>query len=115
MMNIVNKLTNSRLVAMVFIAISLSLSGNALGQGANMESTYNKTLTLALEADKKVKSLEAQWTTVPKLLKKAKAAANKKDYARANKFATEALKHAELGIEQAEKQAVSWVNSVPRK
>ena len=114
-MNIFTKFMNSRLAAVVFIAASFGISGSALGHGSNMESTYNQTLTQALEANKKVKLLEAQWTTVPKLLKKAKAAADKKDYAKANKFAAEALKHAELGIEQAEQQAVRWVNSVPHK
>ena len=113
-MNVFTKFTNSRLVAMVFIVISFGISGNALGYGGNMESTYNQTLTSALEANKKAELLEAQWTTVPKLLKKAKAAAKKKDYARANKFAAEALKHAELGVEQSKQQAVRWINSVPR-
>lgn len=114
MMNIFAQLTKSRLIAMVFMAASLGICGNAFAGDANMESTYNQTLKLALQADKKAKSLEAQWTTVPKLLKKAKSAANKKDYARANKFAAEALKHAKLGLEQAEQQTTRWVNTVPR-
>lgn len=115
MMNIFTKLRNSSLVAMVFIVTSLGISSNALGMGANMESTYNQTLTLALAANKKVKSMEGQWTTVPKLLKKAKAAAKKKDFSKANKFASEALKQAKLGIEQVKQQEVRWVNSVPRR
>ena len=114
MNNIYAQLTKNRLIAMLFIAASLVLCGNAFAGNANTKSAYNQTLALALKADEKAKSLEAQWTTVPPLLKKAKDAANKKDYVRANKYAAEALKHAELGIEQAEQQAQRWVNSVPR-
>ena len=114
MMKIFTQISNSHLFAIVLISASLGICSHAYSHGASMESTYNQTLTLALQANEKVKLLEAQWTTVPILLKKAKDAANKKDYASAHKFAAEALKHAELGIEQAEQQAQRWVNSVPR-
>lgn len=114
MMNIFVQFTKSRSIAMVFMAASLCICGNTFAGDANTESAYKQTLTLALQASEKAKSLEAQWTTVPDLLKKAEGAAGKKDYASANKFAVEALKQAELGIEQAEQQAQRWVNAVPR-
>jgi hypothetical protein len=114
MINKHKKITNNCLIVTVFMTAWLGLCGSAFAQGENMESSYKQTLGLALQANEKVMVLEHQWTTVPVLLKQAEDAAGEKDFARANEFAAEALKHAELGIEQAEQQGQRWVNAVPR-
>lgn len=114
MINKYIQLPKKSLTVTVVMTAWLGLCSNAFAHGENIESTYKETLKLALQANEKVLLLEHQWTTVPELLERAKDAAERKDFAHANEYAAEALKHAELGIEQAQQEAQRWVNSVPR-
>lgn len=103
--------------AAVFISACSSQqvsSDSTVAASASPESAYAELMQQANQANDKVVALQYQWTTVPKLLSKAKAAADAGDFAKANELASEALKHAELGIAQAEQQKQMWQATVPR-
>ncbi len=64
-------------------------------------ASANQAIAAAEAARKKAASVGGEWRDTGKLIKKAKAAAEKGDDAKAVKLATQARKQGELGYQQA--------------
>lgn len=83
--------------------------GSSMGGEANADSA-KAAIAAADAAIKKASKVDGAWRDAGKFLKKAKAAAGKKDYATAIKLANKAKFEGEMGYEQsmAQKNAGPW-------
>jgi len=87
-------------------AIALALSGLAAGSALASDDAaqFKQAIEKAEMAKKKAASAKGEWRDTGKIIKKAKAAAKKGDYASAIKLANTAYRQGELGYQQAVEQ-----------
>lgn len=96
-------------------AMIFALGGCASGGGSSMSGEANAdsakaAIAAASDSLKKAAKVDGVWRDAGKILKKAKAAAGKKDYASAVKLANKAKFEGEMGYKQAmaQKDAGPW-------
>lgn len=82
--------------------------GLAFGVQAGTNGEVKQAIQEAKAAYQKADSVHGGWTSTPKLIKKAEAAANEGDKAKALKLAEKAKKEAELGYKQAVHEKENW-------
>lgn len=87
---------------------------DAAGPQTDAKAQHLAVIAKARQANQASIELNYQWTTVPELLQQAEQSAQDGDFQTATERAVEALKHAELSIEQAHRQAEAWQAVVPR-
>ena len=87
-------------------AIALALTGLVAGsaQAGDDAAQFKQAIEKAEAAKKKAASVKGEWRDTGKIIKKAKAAAEKGDYAKAIKMANTAYRQGELGYQQAVEQ-----------
>lgn len=93
--------TNTLVRVLIAAVLCLGLAGNAAAGSTASKSDYEQALAEANAAVEKAKSVGGEWRDTGKLIKKAKAAAGKGDYAQAVKFADKAKLHSDIGYQQA--------------
>jgi len=82
------------------LAAGLVIGGPALASSASAKDAQ-MAIKEAKAAIKKAASVDGEWRDSGKIVKKASAAASKKDYAKAVKLADQAKLQGELGYKQA--------------
>ena len=87
-------------------AIALALTGLVAGsaQAGDDAAQFKQAIEKAEASKKKAASVKGEWRDTGKIIKKAKAAAEKGDYAKAIKMANTAYRQGELGYQQAVEQ-----------
>jgi len=87
-------------------AIALALTGLVAGsaQAGDDAAQFKQAIEKAEAAKKKAASVKGEWRDTGKIIKKAKAAAEKGDYTKAIKMANTAYRQGELGYQQAVEQ-----------
>ena len=92
------------------ILFSLTLSSQALSQSASEV----EALCLAAETARQQAAVSRyEWTTIGPLLARAGAATAEGDYDSAAKLCQEAKLQAELALQQAQREADNWRDSIP--
>ncbi|MDH3354395.1 MAG: hypothetical protein OEL79_04190 [Chromatiales bacterium] len=91
------------LSALALVALLSGCAGKVV-KPATAESA-NSAITAADAARKKAKKVGGEWSNTGKMIKQAKGAAKKKDFAKAVKIANKAREEGELGYEQAASQS----------
>jgi len=76
------------------------------------EQSFNASYEAADAARKKAASMNYEWRDTGKMLKKAKEAAGKGDYATAEKIAKKAEMQGEMAVAQAKEQEQAWQAAV---
>ncbi len=76
------------------------------------EKSFNATYEAAEAARKKAASMSYEWRDTAKILKQAKAAADKGDYKTAEKLANKAKLQGEMAVAQAKEQEQLWQSAV---
>jgi len=98
---------SSRALSILF---SLTLSSQALSQSA----AEAEAICLAAEAARQQVALSRyEWTTIGPLLARASSAAAEGDYDSAATLCQEAKLQAELALQQAQREAENWRDSIP--
>lgn len=82
--------------------------GLTLGAQAGANGEVKTAIQEAQAAYKKADSVQGGWSSTPKLIKKAEAAAAKGDKEKALKLAAAAKKEADLGYKQAVHEKEHW-------
>lgn len=88
-------------------AIALALSGllaSGVQAADDQAAQFQQAIEKAEASRKKAGSVKGEWRDTGKIIKKAKAAAAKGDYANALKLANTAYRQGELGYQQAVEQ-----------
>jgi histidyl-tRNA synthetase len=76
------------------------------------EKSFNATYEAADAARKQAASMSYEWRDTGKMLKKAREAADKGDYASANKLAMKAQMQGKMAVAQAKEQEQAWMDAV---
>lgn len=93
----------SKIIRSVSFALALSglAAGGALAGSSDSEAQFKQAIEKAEAAQQKASSVKGEWRDTGKLIKKAKAAAAKGDYASGTQLANTAYRQGELGYQQA--------------
>ena len=95
------------LIPVLLMAAVIGLSSGSASAGSSSSSgkaDATAAIDAAESARKKAASVDGEWRDVGKTLKKAKAAADAGDYAKAEKLADHARVQSEMGYQQAIEQ-----------
>jgi len=98
--------------ALVFALSGCSTMGGGSAAGGNDAAAAKSAIAAAEASLKKARGVEGEWRDAKKkMVKKAKAAASKGDYAKAVKLANKAKFEGEMGYAQAmdQKNAGPWL------
>lgn len=82
----------------------VGLSAGSVQAGDDMAAEFKAAIEKADSSRKKAASVGGEWRDTGKMIKQAKAAANKGDYGKAVKLAHDAYRQGELGYQQAMNQ-----------
>ncbi len=95
------KTSNTFRGAAIALALTGLLSGGAQASEIDQATQFKQAIEKAEAATKKAASVKGEWRDTGKIIKKAKAAAEKGDYHNALKLANTAYRQGELGYQQA--------------
>jgi hypothetical protein len=98
----------STIVAVMGASLLVACAGNTVAD----EKSFNASYEAADAARKKAASMNYEWRDTGKMLKKAKEAAAKGDYATAEKLANKAQMQGKMAVTQAEEQEQAWQAAV---
>ena len=99
----------STIVAVMGASLLVACAGNSVSAD---EQSFNASYEAADAARKKAASMNYEWRDTGKMLKKAKEAAGKGDYATAEKLANKARMQGEMAVAQAKEQEQLWQTAV---
>jgi hypothetical protein len=94
-------MTVRKQLAVLFLASVLGSVSCAAQQSKPDAASFEEAVTAAEAARKQAASVGGEWRDTGKLITKAKAAAEKGDFAKAIELATTARKQGELGYQQS--------------
>jgi hypothetical protein len=97
------------IVAVMGASLLVACAGNSVVAD---EKSFNASYEAADAARKKAASMNYEWRDTGKMLKKAKEAAAKGDYATAEKLANKAQMQGKMAVAQAEEQEQAWQAAV---
>ena len=92
----------SKITGIVFSGLIFGMMSGIVSAADTTQA--QKAIAAAENAQKKAASVDGEWRDTGKIIKKAKAAQSKGDYAQAVKLANKAERQGELGYEQAHSQ-----------
>ena len=99
----------STIVAVMGASLLVACAGYTMSAD---ENSFNASYEAADAARKKAASMGYEWRDTGKMLKKSKEAADKGDYATANKLAMKAEMQGKMAQAQAKEQEQAWMDAV---